>query len=578
MQSTRQNGISAASHADTKSTRNVLDVVILTADSRLLATLHEACTSEHAIHHVETAEAAVDLLVNGRCGIFIADLGTLHGNAAPLLTRLNAQFPELILMATGRREEEASVTPLVSSGRVYRFLHKPISPPRAQLFIGAATRRYQEMQAFEPIALATVRTVRTMAGRSPIRRYAAGAIAVIAILCAVVLWRSNEKHSMAPTVQHTASGPTTQDQVADYLARANIALATGRLAEPKGDNALEFYQRVLRLQPNNRDARAGIQRTFDALTKQIEAAIASRNLRDAAASLAQLQRVQPNHPRLAEFRQSIAVLQRARVAVPPPPTQEPDVAPAEAAENAAAASDATTTVPEQPNTLAQDSASQEPQPAASSPSSNEPATPSDGETVIAEELAIATRLRERGVLIEPPGDNAFERLLELHARSPDSPSVRAEQQRLAFALLEQTRTALAANDTETADRFVKAAETLLPGMTTTRTLQQQVDAARAQAQANAPVQAALLPRRQEVAANYPLDARRRGIEGWVDIEFTITPQGDTDELIVRDADPRDVFEKAALDAVKRWKFEPVIKNGAATSQRAILRVRFTMTN
>jgi protein TonB len=75
-----------------------------------------------------------------------------------------------------------------------------------------------------------------------------------------------------------------------------------------------------------------------------------------------------------------------------------------------------------------------------------------------------------------------------------------------------------------------------------------------------------------------LDARRRGIEGWVDIEFTITPQGDTDELIVRDADPRDVFEKAALDAVKRWKFEPVIKNGAATSQRAILRVRFTMAN
>jgi len=58
------------------------------------------------------------------------------------------------------------VTPLVSSGRVYRFLHKPISPPRAQLFIGAATRRYQEMRAFEPMALATVRTVRTMASQS----------------------------------------------------------------------------------------------------------------------------------------------------------------------------------------------------------------------------------------------------------------------------------------------------------------------------------------------------------------------------------------------------------------------------
>ena len=68
--------------------------------------MREACTSEHSIHHVETAEAAVELLLGGRCGIFIADLGTLHGNAVPLLLRLNAQFPELILMATGRREEE----------------------------------------------------------------------------------------------------------------------------------------------------------------------------------------------------------------------------------------------------------------------------------------------------------------------------------------------------------------------------------------------------------------------------------------------------------------------------------------
>ena len=575
MQSTRQKGVSAASHADTKSTRDVLDVVLLTADSRLLATLREACTSEHSIHHVETAEAAVELLLGGRCGIFIADLGTLHGNAVPLLLRLNAQFPELILMATGRREEEGNVTPLVSNGRVYRFLHKPISPPRAQLFISAATRRYQEMRAFEPMALATVRTVRTMAARSPIRRYVGGAAVVLALLAGVILWRSNGKQSLSPVVRAITAAPTTQEQINDYLARANMALATGRLVEPKGDNAFEFYQRVLTLQPQRHDAQMGIQRTIDALVKRIDAAVAGRNARVASQSLAQLQRAQPTHPRLNDLRASVAALQRSRQ--PAPATLDPSaVAPTDqntvAEDTSASEPVAQTTTPSEPaTTQATVDASAQPVP-------NESSTPTDTEAVIAEELSIATRLRERGLLMEPPGENAFDRLLELKARSPESEPIRAEQQRLAFALLERARTALAANDLESADRFLKATDALIPGMNTTRILQQQVDDARAQAAANTVIQAALLPRRREVSANYPLDARRNGIEGWVDVEFTITPSGDTANLLVREADPREVFEKAALDAVKHWKFEPIMKNGEAIAQRAVLRVRFTMAD
>jgi protein TonB len=572
VQSTRQDGFSAASHAGTKTSRNVLDVVILTTDSRLFAALREACGSEHAIHHVETAEAAVELLVGGRCGIFIADLGTLHGNAAPLLLKLNAQFPELILMATGRREEEASVTPLVSNGRVYRFLHKPISPPRAQLFISAATRRYQEMQAFEPIALATVRTVRTMAARSPIRRYAAGAAALIALLAGLSLWRSSEKHVIAPTAQLRTSTPSSQEQIDDYLARANIALATGRLVDPKGDNALDYYQRVLALRPNDRDAQVGVQRTLGTLTKRIENQIAAKNSRDAAVSLAQLQRVQPNHPRMAEFRAALNTLQRARTLAASEAPTPPDNA-ASVAENSGLAEVAQAT----PGSAEVSTA--EPTNVAATDGAPVPNTPvASDEAVITEELAIATRLRERGVLLDPPGENAYERLLEVRERNPNSDAVRAEQQRLAFALVENARTALAANEFTTADRVLKAADTLVPGMNTVRSLQQQVAAAQEQVQANTIAQAALLPRRHEVPATYPEAARRDGVEGWVDVEFTITADGDTEDLIVRDADPREVFEKAAVDAVKRWKFEPILKDGTPVSQRALLRVRFTMAN
>jgi TonB family protein len=572
VQSTRQDGFSAASHAGTKAPRNnVLDVVILTTDSRLLATLQEACGSEHAIHHVETAEAAVELLIGGRCGIFIADLGTLHGNAAPLLLKLNAQFPELILMATGRREEEASVTPLVSNGRVYRFLHKPISPPRAQLFIGAATRRYQEMQAFEPIALATVRTVRTMAARSPIRRYAGGAVALIALLAGLSLWDSSEKHVIAPSMQLKTTTASSQEQIADYLARANIALATGRLADPKGDNALEYYQHVLALQPDDSDARAGVRRTLDVLAKRIDNEIAAKNSHGAAISLAQLQRAQPNHPRIAELRSALAALQRARVvAINETPAPVDNPAPASEISPSADA-------PAEPQHSADLSSADLTPAAPSEPVATPAASPAD-EAVITEELAIATRMRERGVLLDPAGENAYERILELRERNPNSDAIRAEEQRLAFTLVENARTALAAKDLDTADRMLKAADTLVPGMNTVRSLQQQAASARTEAQANSIAQAALLPRRREIPATYPEAARRDGLEGWVDVEFTISPDGDTEDLVVRDAEPRDVFEKAAVDAVKHWKFEPIVKDGTTVSQRAILRVRFTMAN
>ncbi|MBV9346215.1 MAG: energy transducer TonB [Gammaproteobacteria bacterium] len=41
------------------------------------------------------------------------------------------------------------------------------------------------------------------------------------------------------------------------------------------------------------------------------------------------------------------------------------------------------------------------------------------------------------------------------------------------------------------------------------------------------------------------------------------------------AEPAGVFESAAIDAVRRWRYEPVRRDGASVAQPARLRVRFT---
>jgi TonB family protein len=195
----------------------------------------------------------------------------------------------------------------------------------------------------------------------------------------------------------------------------------------------------------------------------------------------------------------------------------------------------------------------------------------------AAELDAVARLRGRGVLLEPPGDNAYEQLLALRAKYPDSNEIRTEQQQLASAFLERTRTALAAGDVDTAQKFLSRVDSLVPNMAPTKALQAQLAAAQQQqALKTNVVQAKGLKRVREVAPIYPREAERLGIRGWVDVEFTIAPDGSTQDVVVRNAEPQRTFDQSAVDAVKRWRFEPVVRDGAAVAQRAAMRIRFEL--
>jgi TonB family protein len=58
----------------------------------------------------------------------------------------------------------------------------------------------------------------------------------------------------------------------------------------------------------------------------------------------------------------------------------------------------------------------------------------------------------------------------------------------------------------------------------------------------------------EVSPQYPADAQTRGIEGYVDVTFTVTPRGTVENAEVADSQPARVFDQAALAAVSRWRY------------------------
>jgi periplasmic protein TonB len=79
-----------------------------------------------------------------------------------------------------------------------------------------------------------------------------------------------------------------------------------------------------------------------------------------------------------------------------------------------------------------------------------------------------------------------------------------------------------------------------------------------------------------VKPNYPARAASRHIEGWVKIEFTVNPSGSVANARVIGASPPGIFDEAALDAIKKWKFKPKIVNGNAVVQRAVQTLKFTL--
>jgi len=67
--------------------------------------------------------------------------------------------------------------------------------------------------------------------------------------------------------------------------------------------------------------------------------------------------------------------------------------------------------------------------------------------------------------------------------------------------------------------------------------------------------------------SYPADARRAGLTGWVQIEFVVGPDGSVRTARAVDAQPRGVFEPAAVMAAQRCKFKPKMVDGKAVEQR-----------
>ena len=190
------------------------------------------------------------------------------------------------------------------------------------------------------------------------------------------------------------------------------------------------------------------------------------------------------------------------------------------------------------------------------------------------------RLNE-GKLIDPPGDSAKDMLAKLSAAAPNRPEVEELSRSLANKLTDRSKQAMAAKAFDRSAQLLTAARDVGGRYedASISAAERDLTAAREQnAAQNSIVSAASLKRTKTVNPSYPESARKRGIEGWVELAFTVMPNGTVDDVQVRTSSPADVFDDAASRAIRQWRFEPILRNGEAVSQRAVVRLRFTKEN
>lgn len=183
----------------------------------------------------------------------------------------------------------------------------------------------------------------------------------------------------------------------------------------------------------------------------------------------------------------------------------------------------------------------------------------------------------QGRLVETT-DSAKVFLAQLIQAEANHPSTQLARNAFNSRLLEEARGSLSRQDLPGARRWIGEAKESGADAAGTAALERDIQAAQdAQRRVNEVVSALSLRQTRKVDPDYPSLARERGTSGWVDVEFTVRSDGTVSDVTVAGAEPAGVFEQAALSAVRKWRYEPVQRNGQAVDQRAKLRIRFAIS-
>jgi TonB family protein len=118
-------------------------IAAITQDRALIGLLRSVIDPTSDLILVTSEAELTPHLNSRRVSVALLDSMFIEGDLGAMAERLRETWPDLVLVVVGTAEEQSKVAGQITSGVVYRFLHRPVSAPRVRLFVDAALRRHE---------------------------------------------------------------------------------------------------------------------------------------------------------------------------------------------------------------------------------------------------------------------------------------------------------------------------------------------------------------------------------------------------------------------------------------------------
>ena len=389
---------------------------------------------------------------------------------------------------------------------------------------------------------------------------AGGAVAAVGIAWLVILkpWAGSEAAAPVPPPppaaavtlamadatppaggSDAATAPSADETLDSPLRMAELAYEAGMLIDPEEYSAWTLYARVAKAEPNNAEAVAGLTKVADDLVRRGETALEQGRFDDARSVVERIRSVLPKHPGAkalaAKIWPDVAPQAPTPEALKPPPAETPRVARVDVA----------------------------PPP---------PAKPAIDPIKQASDAFAAAMAAGR--LLTPADQSAKHFLNVLVTANRDHDLTQHARETLSHELLSRASQSIEALDDEAAAVWIKEAETINVDPAGVRQARDALTEHQIAQESAKRIPASALKVVTYVPPTYPQRALERGLQGWVDVEFTVAADGTTKDIAVVDASHDSIFHREAIDAVKQWRFEPRVFMNRTIEQRSYTRMRF----
>ena len=348
--------------------------------------------------------------------------------------------------------------------------------------------------------------------------------------------------------------------IAINLAAGELAFKHERYVEPADHSAAHYFNTVLALDPNQPRALRGLQHISEHFADRAKLAILDSRFADAAFAIEQLRRLNTDERRLGlleiELRKALDTHVATLAAI-------------------AAKTDTTEIRTAMRSAVDQDKSN----------NTQRARQEAGGRTAVAptNQLAIElARSSDSTQAARDPSSGAVRyeaNVVESDTQRTSGVDEAAEQQ-LTASLLSQTE---ASRFDEPQMQMPSRSREKETNASSPTSVEEPLPAPAARMAATAPpatpieVSARWLPNAVKlVEPHYPQAAQVRGIEGWVDLMITVAPTGEVIDAQVRDREGSRSFERAALLAVRQWRYEPNAAGSSAPAIEIPVRVGFKL--